>query len=208
MLAQGWQGAQKAFADVMPYYSSQIRYPGIGIFNAPKSFVVYSEPCDTSKPLEHISWSGEGINSDRENIYENDLFIAFLPRRGVAFMTVSDEQEGWVQVYYSQKSGKVGWVKTTDVNKYSSWLSFYMNWGRKNGVYMLKDAPEANKTLRTAPNDEAQPVGSFLYPKFIKMTLVRGNWLMVSILDFGDEKKVGWINWRDKNGKIYIFPTL
>ena len=40
------------------------------------------------------------------------------------------------------------------------------------------------------------------------MSLLRGNWMLVTIVDIGNEPKVGWIKWRNEDGTLMIFPNI
>lgn len=194
------------FADVIPRYTTNIPYTGIGAFNVPNEFTIYAEPNESSSIIKTVKWDKNGLSN--ENTKENELFAVFIPSQDIAYCTVDDEIDGWVKIFYSQSTGKSGWVKATPKNRYVTWLGFYMSWGRKNGVYFFKDMPELNKRLMSAPDAKSQKVSGFTYPRFIKLTLVRGNWMMVKLLDFGNEIRVGWIQWRDENGKFMIFPIM
>ncbi len=193
-------------ADVIPRRSDNIKHTGIGAFNAPHEFTIYSEPNENSTILKTVKWTQNGLSDDTTK--ENDLFVVFIPSQNIAYCSVDDEIDGWVKIFYSQANGKTGWVKTTPKNRFVSWLGFYMSWGRKNGVYFFSDMPEINKRLMAAPEAGSQKVSGFTYPKFVKLTLVRGNWMMIKLLDFGNEIRVGWIQWRDENGKFLIFPIM
>ena len=195
-----------SFADVIPYYSKNINYTGIGAFNPPNKMTIYAEPNENSNIVKIINWDETGLENKKDR--ENDIFVVFLPQKNIAYCSVDEETENWVKIYYSQKNGRSGWVKKTHKNRYVSWRGFYMSWGRKNGVYLFRDMPELNKKIMSAPNGESQKIADLIYPKFIKLALVRGNWMMVKVLDFGNETKVGWLQWRDLNGKFLAFPYL
>ncbi len=195
-----------SFADVIPRYSYNIKHPGIGAFNPPKEFTIYEKPNENSNVIKTIKWDENGLTN--EKIKENDLFIVFLPNKNIAYCSVDDEIDGWVKIFYSQADGKSGWVKTTPHNRFVSWLGFYMSWGRKNGVYFFKDMPDINKRILSGPGAENQKISGYTYPKFVKLTLIRGNWMLIKMLDFGNEVRVGWMQWRDENGKLMIFPIM
>ncbi len=199
--------ANQSFADVMPRYMTSIAHTGIGAFNAPKEFAVYENPDENSKVLEQITWGAKGVTSFG-NLNENDIFVTYVPAYNVAYCAVDDEIDGWVKIFYSQKTGKTGWVKATATNRFTSWMGFYMSKGRKNGVYFFKDMPETNKKLMSGPEKDSQKVASYTYPKFVKLTLVRGNWMLVTILDLGNETRVGWMQWRTEDGNFMIFPKM
>ncbi len=193
-------------ADVIPRYSDNIRHTGIGAFNAPNEFNIYAEPDEKSSIIYTIKWNKNGLIDSP--IKENEIFVSFIPSENIAYSVVDDEIDGWVKIFYFQSQGKSGWVKTTPKNRYVSWLGFYMSWGRKNGVYFFKDMPDINKRLMSAPDATSQKIWGITYPKFIKLTLVRGNWMMVKLVDFGNEVKIGWVQWRDENGKFLIYPYI
>lgn len=198
--------SNKCFADVIPRYTDSIRFTGIGAFNTPQEFEIYAEPDETSPILKSVKWDSNGLINDKTK--ENDIFAVFIPSQNIAYCTVDEEIDGWVKIYYSQALGKSGWVKTTPKNRYVSWLGFYMSWGRKNGVYFFKDMPEINKRLMSNPDPNSQKVWGITYARYTKLTLIRGNWMMVKLLDFGNEIKIGWMQWRDENGKFMIFPIM
>lgn len=199
-------GTCQVFADVIPRYTDSIKHTGIGAFNVPYEFKIYAEPDENSPILKEIRWNQNGLINEKSP--ENDIFAVFIPKENIAYCTVDDEIDNWVKIFYSQSKGQSGWVKTTQKNRFVSWLGFYMSWGRKNGVYFFKDMPEINKRLMSSPDANSQKVWGITYPRFIKLTLVRGNWLMIKLLDFGNEMKIGWIQWRDENGKFLIFPIM
>lgn len=201
--------ANISFADFMPRYTQHVKPNTIGVFNPPKSFIIYSEPDENSKPLEHIQWDKNGIIANNNlNINENALFIVYLSQKETAYCLVMDEIDGWVQIYYPYTENKKGWIKTTKENRFMPWIKFYMLFGRKNGVYFFKNMPEHNKQIKSGPSDDAQRISGFHYAKFVKMSLLRGNWMLVTIVDIGNEPKVGWIKWRNEDGTLMIFPNI
>lgn len=200
--------ALSSYADVIPRYTTSIKHTGIGTFNVPEHFTVYAEPDENSAQLGQISWSKDGVTLNNKQIRENDIFAAFIPSHGIAYSAVDDEIDGWVKIFYSQAQGKSGWVKTTAKNKFVSWMGFFMSYGRKNGVYFFKDMPDDNKKVMSAPSSDSQRLSGYTYPKFVKLTLVRGNWMLVTILDLGNETRVGWMQWRKEDGSFMIFPKL
>ena len=100
---------------MIPRYTDSIRYTGIGAFNVPQEFNIYSEPDENAPILKSVKWAKNGL--PEEQINENDLFAVFIPEQEIAYCTVEDEIDGWVKIYYSQKTGKSGWVKTTAKNR-------------------------------------------------------------------------------------------
>ncbi len=199
-------GTLSCFADVVPRYTYSILNTGIGTFNAPNSFTVYEKPDELSKKLLEIKWDDSGLLTD--NLAEKEVFSVFVPSKNIAYCIVEDEIDGWVKIYYSQSKSLSGWVKTDNKHRFVSWFGFYMSWGRRNGVYVFNDMPVINKRIMSAASANSQKIAGFTWPKYIKLTLVRGNWMLVKMLDFGDEAKVGWMQWRDENGKFLMFPIM
>jgi hypothetical protein len=73
---------------------------------------------------------------------------------------------------------------------------------------MLKDAPKDLEVLRAKSEDLSQIVSKFNYVKQIKLTVVRGNWALVSVQDLDKVPKTGYLKWREKDGTIYAFPNI
>ena len=73
---------------------------------------------------------------------------------------------------------------------------------------MLKDAPKDLEVLRAKSEDLSQIVSKFNYVKQIKLTVVRGNWAVVSVQDLDKVPKTGYLKWREKDGTIYAFPNI
>ena len=46
------------------------------------------------------------------------------------------------------------------------------------------------------------------YPQKIKLTALRGNWALVSVLDMDKTPKTGFLKWRSADGEIYAFPEI
>ena len=90
-----------SFADVIPHYSTSIHQTGIGAFNVPRNFNIYSEPNENSAILKTIQWDENGLLDKATK--ENDLFAVFLPKQNIAYCTVDEEIDGWVKIFYSQK---------------------------------------------------------------------------------------------------------
>lgn len=197
-----------ALADVRPKYSDSILHTGIGVFNSPNEFVMYSKPDLKSNVVAKVEYNQDGVFLNGKPLQENEIFFAFTPNKGIAYTVVDDETDGWVKIYYLQSKAKSAWVKTTSTNYFRTWRGFITALGRANGVYFAKDMPENYRGIYSAPKKDAQRLGTFQLPRFIKMTVVRGNWMLVTIQDLNYEKKVGWMQWRSEEGKFYIFPTI
>ena len=199
--------------NVMPTHVSSIAANVLGIYQANNEITLYDEPHDKAHIVTHISWSGDDIfpaNKDFDNV-----FMVYLPKKQLALLAVTDETEEWVQVLYDKAQGLCGWMKKDDPYKFMSWVSFYNIYGRKYGLYMLKDSPKAINDLHSAPEDDSQVVSTLNLPPMnsslphkIKLNVMRGNWALVSVLDTDRMPKTGYIRWRSNEGYKYLFPAI
>lgn len=197
-----------AKADVMPYYVKNISSNSIGVYQAPNNLKIYSEPNENSKILLNVIWDENNYNCT--NVSAGNLFVVFLPKRDLAFLTVVDENdsEDWVQISYNQNGIKTGWVKKDDDFRFMNWRSFINIYGRKYGLYYLKDAPDPSKIMYGTAADDAKSIGKITLPQNMKLTSVSGNWALVIIYDVDRTQKIGWIKWRNISGEIYLFPDI
>ncbi len=193
-------------ADVMPQ-SVSLKYTAtLGLYQASNEITLRSEPRDGAPIVHSIRWNEKEVFP--ETIKFSDLFVVFIPSKELALMAVTDETEDWVEVIYNNEDGSKGWMKKDDPYKFMSWLNFYNMYGRKYGLYVLKDAPETVNDMRSATDDNAQVVSRMKMPKFIKLHAVKGNWVLVSVSDLDETPKTGYIRWRADNGVKYLFPAI
>ena len=193
-------------ADVMPQ-SVSLKYTAtLGLYQASTEITLRSEPRDGAPIVHSIRWNEKEVFP--ETIKFSDLFVVFIPSKELALMAVTDETEDWVEVIYNNEDGSKGWMKKDDPYKFMSWLNFYNMYGRKYGLYVLKDAPETVNDMRSATDDNAQVVSRMKMPKFIKLHAVKGNWVLVSVSDLDETPKTGYVRWRADNGVKYLFPAI
>ena len=160
-------------------------------------------------------------------------FLSFYPTLNAAVMAVvSDNGKGWAEVVYDQTAGKTGWVRlrekvrTTDSSASSSisekgprqsepayfgqfqtWYDFMKLNGMANGIYWLTGVSQYQRSLRTSPEDKAKLI-EIMVIRNLKLRHIRGNWMLVEILDFNRNTPIGWIRWRDKDGRLLVFPDF
>lgn len=199
-------GITAAKADVMPYYVNNINPNAIGVYQASHDIKIYKEPNENSTLLLSLNWDSKNFNSP--DISASNLFAVFLPKKDLAFFLVADENENWVQVIFNRDNSLTGWIKKDDEFKFSNWRTFFNNYGRKYGIYYFKDSPEAAKTIYSSSDENGQVLGRIKLPEIIKLTAARGNWLLISVYDIEKIQKIGWIQWRNTNGEIYLFPAI
>lgn len=193
-------------AEVMPYYVSSINTSSIGVYQASNTIVVHQEPNEKSSILLDVYWNGKIFkNSD---VSASNLFIVFAQPKELAFLQVVDETEDWVQIVFNKNGEQRGWVKKDDEYRYMNWRTFFNLYGRKYGVYYMKDAPECSKNIYGSNVDDAQSIGMINYPQTIRITAVKGNWLLVNVFDMDKLQKIGWVKWRSVSGEVYLFPAI
>jgi hypothetical protein len=195
-----------AKADVMPYYVNNINTNSIGVYQASKNIKIYKEPNEHSPLLLDVTWDSQTFDSPE--VSASNLFIVFLPRKELAFLIVTDETENWVEVVFCKNGNQKGWVKKDDEYKFQNWRTFYNWYGRKYGLYFMKDAPEFTQSMYGSNSDDAQKIDKINLPQTLKMTAIKGNWLLVNVFDMDKLVKIGWIKWRNTSGEIYLFPAI
>lgn len=195
-----------ANADVMPYYVNNTSKDTIGVYQASNSVMVYKEPNENSKLLLNVYWDNDNYKSP--DISASNLFVVFLPKKELAFLPVVDENdnEDWVKIVYN--GNKEGWVKKEDPYRFMNWRSFFNSYGRKYGLYYMKDAPDLSKIIYGTTAEDAKQIGKITYPRSIKLTTAQGNWLLIIAFDIDKTQKIGWIKWRSLSGEIYLFPDI
>ena len=192
--------ALSVWAGYMPFYSNAIPAQTLGVFQVTDTLRVHESPEDKAKEVFVLEFN--------YNDMPEGVFAAFVPEKKLSFLYVTDVGEGWIEVIYDKEKNLRGWIKLEDKFLFSSWLTFYNMYGRKYGLKLMKDLPEEYKVLKSAPEDDAQVVSRINYPQMIKLTTLRGNWALVSVLDMDKTPKTGFLKWRDSNGAIYAFPEI
>lgn len=197
-----------AKADVMPYYVNSINPNSIGVYQATNEIKIYKEPNENSKLLLNVTWDENNFNCPDVSI--SNLFAVFLPKKDLAFLFVVDENdnEDWFQVSFNKNGTQLGWIKKDDDYRFLNWRTFFNLYGRKYGLYYLKDAPAESKLIYGTNTENAKSIGEITLAQNINLTSVSGNWLLVIAFDIDRTQKIGWIKWRSLAGDIYLFPNI
>ena len=201
-----------ALADVMPYYINSLRRYGIGYTSVKSPLVMRRTPSDDGEILETLNFDYQGrasclINKKRCSV--DEIFSAYSESKKIALLTALDESENWSLVCFNQSERPIcGWIDENLGNKFYNWSDFFNVYGRKYGIYLFKDLQKSDKVLYSAPIKQSNSTGSLEFPKSIMPWLVRGNWVLVKVIDFGSQgaqAKTGWLNYRSDNGKLKLF---
>lgn len=197
-----------AFAkDIIPTKVFDADVNSYGVYQmAEHSMTLYSAPDDASKVAKKLAWNAE--STDVEGLDLSDLFVLYLPERNLALLTVVDETEDWVKILYDKKTSATGWLKKDDPYKFMPWGVFFNIYGKKYGLYQLKNAPETCNSIRVSADNLAQEVGTINMPKKIILNVIKGNWALVSVADLDKYPKTGFVRWRGDNGEKYYFPMI
>jgi hypothetical protein len=58
------------------------------------------------------------------------------------------------------------------------------------------------------PEDTIKTISVMNHPNIINLNLIRGNWMLVTVVDADRTPKTGFIRWRSDDGKKYLFPAI
>ena len=192
-----------AFADTKPFYVDSIPKNALGVYQTDKEITIFSHPDANSGVIKKMEFSYE------PETMPDSVFAVLINEKQLGYLYVTDiEDEGWVEVIYDKRTGARGWVKTLDQMQFLPWRNFYNLYGKKYGLSFLKNSPKDLEVLRAKPEDLSQIVSKFNYVKQIKLTVIRGNWALVSVKDLDETPKTGYMKWRDSDGTIYAFPNI
>lgn len=222
------QHALANYGDFGPSHYPSHLTTGIGVYFAPLDLPLYKHPHD-AQPVDVLHWT-EQPNSSGNKVYSEaahfslpaqQIFLAFFPTRKVAILPVlSDDGNGWVEVMVDQHKKATAWVPlkadlppaVTDgqpkhIGEFQTWLDFMKYNTKAAGFYWLTGVDDYTRALRMAPRDDAK-ILELLVVRKMTVKHIRGNWLLVEAVDFDRSTPIGWIRWRDKNGKLLLFPNL
>ena len=199
--------ALQSFAvDVMPDTVSFIRTNTLGVYQVSSPITLYSQPDVNSEIKTVIKYTKDTL--EPLNLVFQDVFIVYKGDKGLALMAVTDENEDWVEVIYDNKLGLTGWIKKDDPYKFLTWVNFYNMYSKKYGLYILNGAPESVLEMHGSPDDTSKVISTINQPQKIILNLIKGNWMLVSVMDIDMTPKTGYIRWRSDEGIKYLFPAI
>ena len=192
--------------DVMPVTVSFIRTNTLGVYQVSSPITLYSQPDVNSEIKTVIKYTKDVL--EPVNLVFQDVFIVFKGDKELALMAVTDETEDWVEVIYDNKLGLTGWIKKDDPYKFATWVNFYNMYGKKYGLKFLNGTPEQIKNIHGSPDETSKVITTINYPRNINLSIIRGNWMLVTVLDVDKTPKTGFIRWRGEDGVKYLFPAI
>lgn len=195
-------------ADVMPYYVGGISPNSIGVYQVGNNIRIFNAPNENSKILLNVTWDENNYNC--VEVSASNLFAVYFPKKNLAFLTVIDENdnEDWVQVIYNKNGMKTGWLKKDDDFKFMNWRTFFNLYGRKYGLYYMKDAPEESRVMYGTNEENSKSIGKIMLAQNVQVVSINGNWALVKAQDVDRTQKIGWLKWRNISGEIYLFPDI
>jgi len=229
MLPEAFAGNGFGFAPQR--YKSGSTY-GDGIYFAPYKFTVYSEPRENATILGEFRWKHQTQsnlvditrpNGDHITAAADRVFFCFYSELDVAMLAVTgDDDNGWLEVMYDQNGKKTGWIKQADLKAssesgqnptpahfgvYQTWLDFMKLNAKASGIYWLSGVNEYQRSVRAKDEDGASLIPITII-RDLKVRHLRGNWLLVEVLDFERNTPIGWVRWRDDDGNLMVFPNI
>lgn len=195
-------------ADVMPRYSGSVSKQAIGFLQVPKSFNLYLYPRYDSQIVESISWTNTEVKYKDSTAEPSRLFTAQVQNRDFAFCTVIDEQEDWYRIIYDREGSKSAWIKPESQDDFWGLKDFYSYYGRRYGLYYMKNIDYRKRGLYSGADSESQKIDGFTLIKSIRLNKLSGNWVLVTVIDLNSRPKIGYIQWRESDGTIILFPKI
>lgn len=192
-------------ADVIPESVSLTNTNTFGVYQVGHTIVLYNEPDENSGIKQKIVWNSENVIP--QDLERKDMFVLYLESKDFALMAVTDETEDWVEVIYDNSTGERGWLKKDDPFKFNTWVNFYNMYGRKYGLKLLKGAPEATSSMYGTPESE-KAISVIKHPDLINLNIIKGNWMLVTVVDADRTPKTGFIRWRSDDGTKFLFPDV
>lgn len=169
--------------------------------------------------------------------YPRDYFLHFSPDKHIYSYQVTDEQDGWVQIKTPFAFGGQGrhsaWIRLSECGprkddgntpdwqqrpttpadllprcEVIGWPQYIRETARSFGFQWKTDVTPQERTVFTSPSEEA-PLLQLRVMKGSRAMHVRGNWMMVEVLDaITPGWQMGWVRWRTDDGKVLVHPSL
>ncbi len=197
-------------ADIIPLSSKNIKHYGIGVLNMPKNYTVYKYPYKDSEILREVNYENIKKTAIVNSIDMRKVsYVAYVPVNDVALLTVDlNPGNDWYCVCLNQETGETGWVYNDNKTDFYTYKRLFYKYGKLYGLKLFNDLPNEEKVLYSKEDLNSQKIAEIGYPKYVSFTVIRGNWMLVSVNDMSKHAKVGWFNWRNDDGTLNIFPNF
>lgn len=192
--------------DVMPNVVSLSHTNTYGVYQVGNNIILRKAPDDKAPIVKVIKINNN--NLEPQELTFEKVFVVYQSAKDLAYMAVTDENEDWVELIYNNKTGEKGWLKKDDPYKFLTWVNFYNTYSKKYGLYILNGAPESVKEMHGSPDDTSKVISTINQPQKIILNLIKGNWMLVSVMDRDRTPKTGYIRWRSDEGTKYLFPAI
>jgi hypothetical protein len=159
------------------------------------------------------------------------VFFTLYPNAGLAALAVKqDNGQGWAEITLNPLNASAAqsvpaetaatvWIpvkdwdptknlteQLTDTTGVMLTIQDYMKiFAKAYGAFWLNGVKESQRLMKSSPEDTAKVV-PILMCRRMTVKHVRGNWLLVEIVDFDHTAPMGWLRWREENGKILMLP--
>lgn len=195
--------------EFLPKYKDNFKNYGIGLYFGDGVATVYEKPNDTSTIIAKLTWNTDKVYINERVTEPKNVFAVFLPTNALSgFIAIDENDEKYTKIIYDNSKQLTGWVKNSPDVKAYYWRQLFYKYGRTKGLYLFADTPKSDKVLKLAPEDDAEISYEFIYPKHIRLQLIKGNWALLKVVDYDNEQKVGWFKWRNPDGTLNMFPKF
>ena len=191
--------------NIMPKKVADINSASIGLYQIPLKIVIYKKPYKNSDVIYRVNWDYKSFNASDDKPADN-FFTVLIQEKELAYVQVSDYTDDWAEIIYDKENNKKGWVHIEDL-RFMTWRTFFNMYGRKYGLYYLANSPAESKKLHTSTEENSQIIEKIEKPIKIKLTVIKGNYALITAIE-NNIGKTGYVNWRNDNGEIYIFPAI
>ncbi len=157
--------------------------------------------------MDNIEWNHYEVKLKQKMLEPSELFSVLMDDL-YAFCMVVDSQDGWYKIVYDKKYNKSGWLKPEKDEDFWSLRDFYSFYGKKYGLYYMKNVDYRKRGIYSSPETGSQKLGGFTLIKSIYLNKLNGNWALVTVRDMDKFPKIGYIQWRENDGSIVIFPAF
>jgi len=197
-----------AKADVIPLYTGVINKAAIGFLQVPQNFNLHLYPRIDSEIVETVNWTDTEIDYSKTVAEPHRFFAVRIQSKNIAFCTVVDMQDNWYKIVYDKLYNKTAWIKVDKEDDFWGLKDFYSYFGRRYGLYYMKNIDYRKRGIYSGAELTSQKLGGFTLIKSIKLNKLSGNWALVTITDLDKLPKIGYIQWRESDGTIILFPKF